>query len=938
MTSLYYDQVPKDHIANLRWRLYCRERALKDKRFRDALWQACMDDVCFFMGFACWGYDPRANLKVVPFIPYPHQVEVFEALDKAIDDSTREGRTIDVILDKARAQGGTFGYLWVDLRRWLRDKMFSAGYVTRNESLVDSKTDSNTVLWKIQWAIDMLPVWMQPNYERNLAQHTFWNKDNGSLLRGYAAGQDVAAGGRATIFTCLAAGTLVVTDHGAIPIEEVELHHRVWDGNMWVSHDGLVYRGERRTILSYGVRLTPDHLVWTKKGWKYASDGFDRTDVRLPDGYQAKRRRPQEQAEMAVSMSMRERNNRCSRQFTGWQYQKLRLFQETSHGKPREEAWKIADKYASNLGSDDPAMHEREVQRLRILWRTRDQGLRSLVEVRELSCGHGRAATALDNRADQEPSWIRARKLPLGDETGTGKQHAEQPRHCHVTGRSYAFADSEDRWHRVQQCETPHQEGTNRGRIASSTEPVSSVYDLLSCGPRRAFTVIDDCGRPLLVHNCDEFGAKDFIAAGKDASVMEALHDVTGCIRMVSARYADSGVFHEACENPDTRKNGVYLVLDWKDHPVHGKNSYIVQNGKPVARKPEEAEAVAKYHADNPDLRARLERKGFKFDGVVRSTWYDMRCLRPTATPRLIASQLDRNPRGAVGKCFPTDLLDRMKRECCKQPVWQGQPVFDKETLTMIGLLQRDDGPLKLWFKPGIDSTPPLGPFTIGCDISNGGDGAYSSNSVASGLDDRTGEQVLEYTVKGMDQITFARMVVGLAKWLRNALLGWEDSGMVTTFAKEIMERIYYGNVFFRDTDQLGSQKKSRKPGWPCQDDDKEELFTKMTHAMESGKYVPRSEAMIVECGEYEWEDGKIIHAPTKNRGAKGKNHGDRCIAGSGCWFVFSKDNAANRIDSDLENGQIPEYGSFLWREQRERRSQKAGTPGFGILDLIGGR
>ena len=86
------------------------------------------------------------------------------------------------------------------------------------------------------------------------------------------------------------------------------------------------------------------------------------------------------------------------------------------------------------------------------------------------------------------------------------------------------------------------------------------------------------------VFTCDEFGAKDFIAAGKDESVMEALHDVTGCIRMVSARYADSGVFHEACENPDTRKNGVYLVLDWKDHPVHGKNSYVVQNGNPVAR------------------------------------------------------------------------------------------------------------------------------------------------------------------------------------------------------------------------------------------------------------------------------------------------------------------------------------------------------------------
>ena len=93
---------------------------------------------------------------------------------------------------------------------------------------------------------------------------------------------------------------------------------------------------------------------------------------------------------------------------------------------------------------------------------------------------------------------------------------------------------------------------------------------------------------------------------------------------------------------------------------------------------------------------------------------------------------------------------------------------------------------------------------------------------------------------------------------------------------------------------------------------------------------------MVVECGEYEWDDGKIIHAPTKNKGAKEKNHGDRCIASSGCWLVFSTDNVATHIDTEIENSQIPEYGSFLWREQRERRGLKSGTPGFGLRDLIG--
>lgn len=636
MSGLYYDLYPKDPVENLKWRIRCRERALVDLSFRAALTQACMEDVLFWMAFACWSFEPRAKVKVRPFIPWPHQEPVFVAMDRAIDDSG-EDKSIDVIVDKARAQGGTFGYLWVDLRRWLRDRMFSAGYVTRNEQLVDSKTDSNTVLWKIAWAVELLPFWLAPKkWERNLSQHTFLNHDNGALLAGYAAGQDVAAGGRASVFTC------------------------------------------------------------------------------------------------------------------------------------------------------------------------------------------------------------------------------------------------------------------------------------------------------------DEFGAKDFISGGKDVAVMEALHDVTNCLRMVSARYADSGVFHEACENPDSARNGVYLILDWKDNPIHGKHSYVVRDGVATAVRKEHQPAVDAYHQENPDLRSRLERKGFKFEGRVRSPWYDMRCLRPTSTPRLIASQLDRDPRGAVGKAFPSDLLDRMKREQVRSPVWQGQPVFDSETLKLKGLISRDDGPLKLWFKPGIDHSAPLGPFTVGCDMAAGSDGAYASNSVASIIDDRTGEQVGEYAIKGMELIKFARVVVGLCLWLRNAFLGWEDSGMAAPFAKEIMEVIYYGNVFYREVPEIGSRRKSRKAGWSNRSsEDKADLFEKLALAMETGEFTPRSEDLIRECGEYEWEKGKIIHAPTKNRGAVETNHGDRCIAAGVAWLVYSGDRIPGNIDTSEDTGETPEYGSFLWREQQERSLAKSGSPEFGIRDVL---
>jgi len=276
-----------------------------------------------------------------------------------------------------------------------------------------------------------------------------------------------------------------------------------------------------------------------------------------------------------------------------------------------------------------------------------------------------------------------------------------------------------------------------------------------------------------------------------------------------------------------------------------------------------------------------------------------------------------------------------MKRQHCKRPVWVGNPVFDSETCKLTGLIPRDDGLLKLWFRPGIDNTPPMGPFTAGCDIASGGVGAYSSNSVMTALDNRTGEQVLEYTIKGLEPRPFARRVVGLCMWLRNALLGWEDSGVSGGFAKEIMEVLYYGSIFFRNVAQLGSQAKSRKPGWPCRDADKADMFEQMALAMEKESFVPRSEEMIVECGEYEWDGASIVHAPSKNKGATDKNHADRSIAAAGCWLVFNTDNLPDKIDSGEETGQNPEVGSFKWREDQERNYVTSGSPMYGLRDII---
>lgn len=431
----------------------------------------------------------------------------------------------------------------------------------------------------------------------------------------------------------------------------------------------------------------------------------------------------------------------------------------------------------------------------------------------------------------------------------------------------------------------------------------------------------------------DEPGSEEFVAGNLDYKMLSSVSHVSDCIFLVSTFGIDSGVFYESATDPDNPR--VYN-LSWKDNPDHSKNMYTVKDGIAVAVRPEEQDSVNEYIASHQREIKTIERRGHKIEGHIQSPWYNAHRLQPGATPRFIARELDEDCKGAVGKVFSSDLLDRMKRQHCKPPVWVGNPVFDSETCKLTGLIPREDGLLKLWFRPGIDDSPPRGPFTAGADIASGGVGAYSSNSVLTALD-QTGEQVLEYTIKGLEPRPFARRCVGLCMWLRNALLGWEDSGVSGGYAKEIMEVVNYGNVFFRDVTQLGSQKKSRKPGWPCRDADKADMFEMMALAMEQEKFTPRSEEMIVECGEYEWDGAKIIHAPSKNKGASDKNHADRAISAAGAWLVFNTDNAGDKIDTGEETSQTPEYGSFLWREQQERSGVQRGSPHYGIRDVIGG-
>ena len=129
------------------------------------------------------------SIEFIPFVPWPHQLPVAKLMDETITESQKGDAPIALTLPKSRAQGATYLYIYVLMRRWLRDRHFSAGIVTRNEKLVDSKTDKDTILWKLWWGLEQLPAWMLPRGlnekdHRSLSDHTIVNPENGAMFIG----------------------------------------------------------------------------------------------------------------------------------------------------------------------------------------------------------------------------------------------------------------------------------------------------------------------------------------------------------------------------------------------------------------------------------------------------------------------------------------------------------------------------------------------------------------------------------------------------------------------------------------------------------------------------------------------------------------------------------------------------------------------------------
>ncbi|MND77239.1 hypothetical protein D3C80_689090 [compost metagenome] len=322
--------------------------------------------------------------------------------------------------------------------------------------------------------------------------------------------------GGKVVENCIAEGTEVLTEKfGWLAIESVTPDSRVWDGDEWVYFSHCHYSGKQTTIPTYGVRMTPDHLVLTEEGWKNASScgGHNRAACRLPDGYSVPGVGRQE-VDLGSWLRLREgdSNGRLGVEETR---QERDRFVVRLHAQSDNRPTQYTSRDDEPSGLLGLALNERSLQpthapSLQKLWCAGHRSLRTLAgKVRELLGRHGREIqVGADLGALGQLVRVFDRQLRLAYPQTSSEQYSPQPLDRHATRPHDLYGSLGVLRGGLHDAPVPP--GPRMAGIASAD--TARVYDLVNCGPRSRFVVRGTDGLPLIVHNCTQAAARDVIA------------------------------------------------------------------------------------------------------------------------------------------------------------------------------------------------------------------------------------------------------------------------------------------------------------------------------------------------------------------------------------------------------------------------------------------
>lgn len=289
-----------------------------------------------------------------------------------------------------------------------------------------------------------------------------WSTDIGKAMR---------QRGKVATLACIAKGEKVLTDRGLVAIEDVTLKHKVWDGENWVTHDGVVYKGVKEVITYEGLTATGDHIVWAevsgehkqiqfeeafRRGYRIVQSGAGRDPIRLGENNRSNQ-------SMEKRLERSKGDNPMHRMSESKMVQLLQLEKRKIKRLSKLFAKKASSEVArASIYGCETKMHKPEqsgVQKLR--------GERDRIQIRN------------SNRS------------------------------CEVYDRESRFTrkssirDRQNRQQRTLRAWEPEM-----GDQIYASKKSTQVYDILNAGPNHRFTVNDK-----LVHNCGYQGGPGALVA-----------------------------------------------------------------------------------------------------------------------------------------------------------------------------------------------------------------------------------------------------------------------------------------------------------------------------------------------------------------------------------------------------------------------------------------
>lgn len=411
----------------------------------------------------------------------------------------------------------------------------------------------------------------------------------------------------------------------------------------------------------------------------------------------------------------------------------------------------------------------------------------------------------------------------------------------------------------------------------------------------------------------------EFPAVDNGQQISKAAGDASNCVVYFGTPMGTAGAFYEIRtkmldETPDR-----VLRLHWSEHPEKCKGLYTSEKQPDGSYK---LKIIDESYVFPDDYR-------YKLDGRLRSPAYDER-ERRAPNRRVMAQEWDIDYLASAWQLFDPVKLAEIKAKCAKAPTWKGDVLFDPDW-KRPRLSQNDrTGKLQLWLTLDSEGKVPRTwrDIVIGCDISLGTAGEFSSQSVASIARRTTGEKIGQFTVNDMEPTEFAQRVLALCAFFNNAYLIWEANGPGTLFTSAV-KKSGYRNVYYSDQNLADFiDKKTEKPGWHSNKDNKKILLEEYSLALTDGRFKNYCAEAIDEAGQYVHEpNGVIIHAKAKSLRKDdndptevGDNHGDMVIADA-LAFMGTIDLAKREIDHPPETPPPPP-GSFGARSLEARESR----------------